>query len=118
MPTLMFDRMLLAQVFQNLVGNAIKFRSQEPLQIHIGSRKDRENWLFWVKDNGIGMDMEYRDMIFVIFKRLHTRDKYPGTGIGLALCKKIVEQHQGRIWVESEPGQGSTFFFTLPDKQE
>jgi PAS domain S-box-containing protein len=118
MPTAYADGTLLAQVFQNLIGNAIKFRSGEPPEIHIGARRSEESWLFWVKDNGIGMDPEYRDKIFVIFKRLHSRDKYSGTGIGLAICKKIVEQHGGEIWVESGLGKGSTFYFTLPDRRE
>ncbi len=118
MPTLYADGTLLAQVFQNLIGNAIKFRSEAPPEIHIGAKRSKDAWLFWVKDNGIGMDPEYSQKIFVIFKRLHTRDKYPGTGIGLAICKKIVEQHGGEIWVESESGKGSTFYFTLPDRRE
>ena len=118
MPTVYADGTLLTQVFQNLIGNAIKFRSEKPLEIHIGAKRSNESWLFSIMDNGIGMDPEYGNKIFVIFKRLHTRDKYPGTGIGLAICKKIVEQHGGEIWVESEFGKGSTFFFTLPDKRE
>jgi PAS domain S-box-containing protein len=118
MPTVSADSTLLSQVFQNLIGNSIKFRSDKPLVIHIGARKERDAWLFWVKDNGIGMDPAYKEKIFVIFKRLHTREKYAGTGIGLAICKKIVEQHGGEIYVESEPGAGSTFFFTLPDSRE
>jgi PAS domain S-box-containing protein len=118
LPTAYADGTLLAQVFQNLIGNAIKFRSGEPPEIRIGARRSGASWLFWVRDNGIGMEPEYKDKIFVIFKRLHSRDKYPGTGIGLAICKKIVEQHHGKIWVESELGKGSTFYFTLPDKGE
>jgi light-regulated signal transduction histidine kinase (bacteriophytochrome) len=118
MPTVQADGTLLTQVFQNLIGNAIKFRSREPLEIHVGAKRAKESWLFWVKDNGIGMDPRYSDKIFVIFQRLHTRDKYPGTGIGLAICKKIVEQHGGKIWAESELGKGATFYFTLPDRRE
>jgi PAS domain S-box-containing protein len=118
MPTLQADGTLLALLFQNLIGNAIKFRSSEPPQIHIGARRADKCWLFWVKDNGIGMEMKYSDKIFVIFKRLHTRDKYPGTGIGLAICKKIVDRHGGEIWAESELGKGATFFFTIPDLPE
>ncbi|NLV32833.1 MAG: GAF domain-containing protein [Acidobacteria bacterium] len=118
MPVVHADATLLCQVFQNLVENAIKFRSADPLRIHVGARRERGGWLFRVTDNGIGMEREHGERIFVIFKRLHSREKYPGTGIGLALCKKIVERHGGRIWVESEPGRGSTFYFTLPDRTE
>lgn len=118
MPVVPADATLLCQVFQNLVENAIKFRSADPLRIHVGARRERGGWLFRVTDNGIGMEREHGERIFVIFKRLHSREKYPGTGIGLALCKKIVERHGGRIWVESEPGRGSTFYFTLPDRTE
>lgn len=118
MPVVRADGTLLCQVFQNLLENAIKFRSADPPRIHVGARRERGGWLFGVSDNGIGMEREHGERIFVIFKRLHPRDKYPGTGIGLALCKKIVERHGGRIWVESEAGQGSTFSFTLPDAPE
>jgi PAS domain S-box-containing protein len=104
----------LALLFQNLVGNAIKFRRENStLQIHVGSKFRDDAWLLWVKDNGIGIESQYFERIFLIFQRLHTRSVYPGTGVGLALCKRIVERHGGRIWVESEPGKGATFFFTL-----
>jgi len=105
----------LAQVFQNLVGNALKFRrpDQAP-SIHVSAVSRGEEWLFAVKDNGIGIDAQYVERIFVIFQRLHTRAEYPGTGIGLSICKKVIERHGGRIWVESEPGAGATFLFTLP----
>lgn len=116
LPAVPADETLLTQVFQNLIGNAIKFRSERPLAIHVGARREKGAWLFSVSDNGIGIDPEYSDKIFVIFQRLHTRNRYPGTGIGLAVCKKIVEQHGGQIWVESEPGKGSSFFFTIPDR--
>ena len=116
MPTVMADGTLLTQVFQNLIGNAIKFRAQRPLVIHVGAERKKDCWQFTVKDNGIGMDPKYSDKIFVIFKRLHSRERYPGTGIGLAICKKIVERHGGEIGVESQLGKGSTFFFTIPDK--
>jgi light-regulated signal transduction histidine kinase (bacteriophytochrome) len=136
----MGDKTLLSQLLQNLIGNAIKFRGEQKPKIHIGlvklgeeegkddgnlnitslpqttyelSRNEPE-WLFWVKDNGIGIEPQYRDRIFVIFQRLHTRDEYPGSGMGLAICKKIVECHRGQIWVDSDVGQGATFYFTLP----
>ncbi len=114
LPTVMADRTQLMQLFQNLVGNAVKFRSARPLAIHIGARRLEEAWLFSVQDNGIGIDPRFSERIFVIFQRLHTRDDYAGTGMGLAICKKIVDCHRGRIWVESELGQGSTFYFTIP----
>jgi light-regulated signal transduction histidine kinase (bacteriophytochrome) len=102
------------QVFQNLVGNSIKFRSGQPPRIHVGVARGPSEWVFSVKDNGIGIDPQYADRVFEIFERLHTRREYPGTGIGLAIAKKIVQRHGGRIWVESMPHQGATFFFTLP----
>ena len=114
LPTVMADGTQLMQLFQNLIGNAIKFRSQEPPQIHIGAERLEDAWLFSVKDNGIGLDPQFADRIFVIFQRLHTRDEYPGTGMGLAICKKIVECHRGQIWVDSQLGQGATFYFTIP----
>lgn len=114
MPQIVADGTQLMQLFQNLVANAIKFRSSEAPRIHLGVERQEEAWLFSVKDNGIGLDPKFSDRIFVIFQRLHTRDEYPGSGMGLAICKKIVECHRGRIWVESELGQGATFYFTIP----
>lgn len=114
MPMLVADGTQLMQLFQNLIGNAIKFRRSEvPPEIHIGVERQEDDWLFSVRDNGIGFSPEFADRIFVIFQRLHTRDEYPGSGMGLAICKKIVECHRGRIWVDSEVGQGATFYFTL-----
>jgi two-component system, chemotaxis family, sensor kinase Cph1 len=114
LPTVMADRTQLMQMFQNLLGNAIKFRSQRPLKIHISAERIEDAWLFSVRDNGIGIDPQFSDRIFVIFQRLHTRDEYPGTGMGLAICKKIAECHRGNIWVESELDRGAKFCFTIP----
>jgi PAS domain S-box-containing protein len=114
MPTLTVDAGQMTRLFQNLVGNAIKFRGERPPEIHIGSQRQEERWVFSVRDNGIGIDPQYYERIFQIFQRLHTRKHYRGTGIGLAICKKIVERHGGDIWVESRPDQGSTFCFSLP----
>ena len=102
-----------AQLLQNLIGNALKFRGKEAAVVHLGARRDGAEWVFSVADQGIGIEPQYFGRIFEVFKRLHTRDEYPGTGIGLAICRKIVERHGGRIWVESAPGQGATFYFTL-----
>ena len=114
LPEIVADSTQIAHVFQNLISNSIKFRSEEPPEIHISAKQEGDQWLFSVKDNGIGIDPKYSERIFEVFKRLHKREEYLGTGIGLSICKKIVERHGGRIWVDSELGKGSTFHFTLP----
>ena len=105
----------LQLVFQNLIANAIKYRREGvPLEVRISARRQNDYWVLAVRDNGIGIEPEYREAIFGLFKRLHQQDQYEGTGIGLAICKRIVERNLGRIWVESEAGKGSAFYFTLP----
>ena len=118
LPKVLADGSQLAQVFQNLIANAIKFRGAEPPRIHVGARFENGQWTLSVSDNGIGIAEKFLESVFVIFKRLHTREQYEGTGIGLAMCKKIIERHGGRIWVQSEPGRGATFLFTLADAQD
>ncbi len=114
LPTVVANPTQIVLLFQNLVGNALKFRRRDiPVRIDIEAVRDGKDWVISVRDNGIGIDPQYFDRIFLIFQRLHTRTEYPGTGIGLALCRRIVEQHGGRIWVESVPGSGTAFFFTL-----
>jgi two-component system sensor histidine kinase/response regulator len=114
LPAVWAERTEMAQVFQNLIGNAIKFREKAPPIISVGVEKAGEHWLFSVKDNGIGIASENVESIFLAFQRLHARSEYPGNGIGLAICKKIIELYGGKIWAESQPGSGSTFKFTLP----
>lgn len=118
LPAIHGNRIQMIQLFQNLIGNAIKFRGEQKPEIHIHAAENTKEFILSVKDNGIGMEQEYTDKIFVIFQRLHNRTKYEGTGIGLAICKKIVEQHDGRIWVESQSGEGSTFYFSIPKEKK
>ena len=116
LPAVQADPSQLAQLFQNLLGNAMKFRGEAPPKVHVDARREGKAWRFSVSDNGIGIDPKFQDQIFEVFRRLHNRQQYEGTGIGLAICKKIVDRHGGRIWVESQPGQGATFSFTLPTR--
>jgi light-regulated signal transduction histidine kinase (bacteriophytochrome) len=114
LPTVQGIPSQLTLLFQNLIGNAVKFRKKDrPVRIHIGAQRYGDEWRISVADNGIGIAEQYYERIFVIFQRLHTRRDYPGTGLGLALCKRIVEHHGGKIWLESKPDEGTTFFFTL-----
>jgi signal transduction histidine kinase len=117
LPTVTADETQMLQVMQNLLSNAIKFRGEEAPQIDISASDGGNEWIFAVKDNGIGINNTYSDKIFQMFVRLHSREEYLGTGVGLAICKRIIERHGGRIWVESEEGQGSTFYFTIPTKR-
>jgi chemotaxis family two-component system sensor kinase Cph1 len=114
LPTVVADESQITRVFQNLVANAIKFRGKGKPRIHVSAEEKDNEWVFSVRDEGIGLDPKFAERIFVVFQRLHTKQDYPGTGMGLALCKKIVNLHGGRIWVESELGKGATFYFTLP----
>ena len=114
LPAVLADEVQLAQLFQNLIGNAIKFRAEAAPHVTINAVQQDRVYLFSVADNGIGMEMQYAERIFQMFQRLHEPGKYPGSGIGLSIAKRIVERHGGRIWVESKPGVGTTFFFTLP----
>jgi signal transduction histidine kinase len=114
LPTVQANEDRLAQVFSNLITNAIKYRSDRAPEIHVTAMDNGTEWVFKVRDNGIGIDMRHADEIFILFKRLHSSEKYDGSGIGLAVCKAVIERHGGRIWLEAEPGQGSTFCFTIP----
>jgi light-regulated signal transduction histidine kinase (bacteriophytochrome) len=114
LPKIIADEQLMIQLFQNLISNAIKYRSERKPEIHIGVNHEDSQWVFCVRDNGIGIEPQYLERIFVIFQRLHDRSAYPGTGIGLAVAKRTVELHGGHIWAESEVGKGTTFYFTIP----
>ncbi|QBQ56616.1 PAS domain-containing sensor histidine kinase [Nitrosococcus wardiae] len=114
LPVLIADEAQLVQLFQNLISNALKFRGERTPKIHISAKEKGDQVVFSVADNGIGIEPQYAERIFLLFQRLHTKKEYPGTGIGLAICKKIVERHGGQIWLESKPDEGTTFFFTLP----
>jgi signal transduction histidine kinase len=116
MPTVTADEGQLVQLFQNLIGNAVKFHGEEPPRVRVEAQRRNGEWEFAVTDNGIGIEPDYGEQIFEIFQRLHGRDEFAGTGIGLAICRKIVDRHGGRIWVESTPGRGSTFRFTIPSE--
>ena len=118
LPSVECTRSQLVQLIENLLSNAIKYRNDEPPRIHVSAREDEDEVVLSVQDNGIGLDMRHGERIFGMFQRLHTRGTYPGTGMGLALCKKIVEIHRGRIWVESAPGEGSTFYCAFPRREE
>jgi light-regulated signal transduction histidine kinase (bacteriophytochrome) len=118
LPTVIGDEIQLIQLFQNLIGNAIKFCQDKPPRVHISTEQKQKEWVFEVRDNGIGMESEFFERIFTLFQRLHSRTEYPGTGIGLAVCKKIVERHGGQIWVESTLGEGTTFYFSIPQKRQ
>ena len=113
LPMIRADDLQMTQLLQNLIGNAIKFHGTEKPEVHITCQNNGSYWLFSIQDNGIGIESQYKDKIFVLFQRLHNRDDYEGTGIGLAISKKIVERHRGGIWFESRPGDGTTFYFTI-----
>jgi light-regulated signal transduction histidine kinase (bacteriophytochrome) len=114
LPVVRANKTQVEQLFQNLIGNALKYRGNDVPCIEIGASDQAAGWVFYIKDNGIGIEKKFYDKVFVIFQRLHGKNEYGGTGIGLAICKKIVERHGGKIWIESEPGNGTTFYFNFP----
>jgi light-regulated signal transduction histidine kinase (bacteriophytochrome) len=114
LPVIMANKTLISQLFMNLVSNSLKYHGGKIPEIEVGLTEEHDKYIFYVKDNGIGIDPKFFDKIFIIFQRLHNRTEYSGTGIGLAICKKIVETHKGKIWLKSEPGIGSTFYFSIP----
>ncbi|HML05460.1 MAG TPA: ATP-binding protein, partial [Methanobacterium sp.] len=115
LPNVVADKNQLTKVFQNLISNSIKFRKKDiSPKIHVSSKKEKNEYIFSVQDNGIGMESQYAERIFTIFQRLHTREEYQGTGIGLSIVRRVIERHRGHVWVESELGVGSTFYFTIP----
>ena len=118
LPQVTADSSQLVQLFQNLIGNALKFKGEQRPRVEVNAQRDGSYWLFSVRDNGVGFDQRYADRVFGVFKRLHRNSEIPGTGIGLAICQRIIDRHGGRIWAESEPGKGATFYFTLPAVSE
>jgi len=118
LPSVLADGAQLEQLYHNLIGNALRFSNGRRPRVHVGVENKSGEHVFFVRDNGIGIDPRYAEKVFVMFQRLHARDEYEGNGIGLAVCKRIVERHGGRIWVESEPGKGAAFRFTIPDRKE
>jgi light-regulated signal transduction histidine kinase (bacteriophytochrome) len=118
LPEVNGDEVQLAQLFQNLISNALKFHGDKPPVIHVGAHVEGKQALFSIADQGIGIEPQYAERIFLLFQRLHGKKEYPGTGIGLAICKKIVEKHDGKIWIESQPGKGTIFYFTIPTTRE
>jgi light-regulated signal transduction histidine kinase (bacteriophytochrome) len=115
LPTVVGDRSQLSQLLQNLIDNALKYRHKDPPRVHVSAEQNGSGWTISVRDNGIGIDARHHEQIFEVFRRLHTEREYPGTGIGLAICRRIVQRHGGHLWLESKPGQGSTFYFTVPE---
>jgi light-regulated signal transduction histidine kinase (bacteriophytochrome) len=118
LPTIIGDESQMMHVFQNLIANGIKFNDKDSPKISILAEQDEDGWIFSVSDNGIGIAPKYQAQIFEIFKRLHDKDEYPGTGIGLAICQKIIERHGGKIWIESKQGEGSIFYFNIPNQKK
>jgi PAS domain S-box-containing protein len=116
LPTVMGDRSQLVQLTENIIGNALKYHGESPPSVHVSAKRDGDEWIFAVRDNGIGIDPKHHERIFEIFWRLHGQRTYPGTGIGLAICRRVVHRHGGRIWLESHPGHGSVFYFTIPER--